>query len=247
MIVWNLQLNSLCPNADIRRQRSWSTLVQVMAITWTNVHLSPVRSIASQLREISPGIAQLSITAISLKNAYMKFKLTSPRGQWVKKAVKTLIPRFRKYIGNHLEKKYLQCVALENIFILYELGLTYYVKELEKWLNFIFVLFVSRKWYIDYPLSVYNVMIFYTSLWDALIFQYWYGNFVNIIVTIWNEIFAIRGSGKIDRSADVTCRHTVVYPGGQGPAPTDCINQYSFQWLYSTYKFKETGWRYFFL
>ena len=84
-------VNSLWPSDAIWRQRSGSTLAQVMvaawqhqAITWTNFDLSSVESSAFHVRAISLEIPQLWITKISLKNDLPKIPFKSHRGQWVK-------------------------------------------------------------------------------------------------------------------------------------------------------------------
>ena len=79
------QFNSLWPSDAIWRQRSGSTLAQVMAcclthqaITWTNVDLSWVRVYDNHLTAISPEISQASIDDISFKIAYLKFHSNLP-------------------------------------------------------------------------------------------------------------------------------------------------------------------------
>ena len=74
-----MPVDSLLPSDAIWRQRSWSTLAQIMsvawqhqAITWTNVDLSSVRSIDNRLWAISRKISQPTMTLHSLKNSYSK-------------------------------------------------------------------------------------------------------------------------------------------------------------------------------
>ena len=75
--------NSLWPSDAMWRQRSGSTLAQVMAccltaITWTNVDWSSVKSSDIHIRAISQEMLQPSITKICLKITYLKFHSNFP-------------------------------------------------------------------------------------------------------------------------------------------------------------------------
>ena len=81
-------INSLWPSDTIWRQRSGSTLTQVMAwcqaITWTNVDWSSAKSSDSHIRAISQQIPQPSITKICLKIACLKFHWNFPANELTK-------------------------------------------------------------------------------------------------------------------------------------------------------------------
>ena len=81
--------NSLWPSDTLWRQRSGSTLAQVMvvawrhqAITWTNVDWSSVKSSDIHIRTISQEMPEPSITKVRLKIT-LKILFRFPRGQWV--------------------------------------------------------------------------------------------------------------------------------------------------------------------
>ena len=73
-------LHSLDPSDAIWRQKTGSTLTQVMAccwrhqaIIWTNVDLLSIRSSHILLRAISLQVSHPSITLIGLKSTHLKF------------------------------------------------------------------------------------------------------------------------------------------------------------------------------
>ena len=77
--MMKLMLNSLWPIGTIWRQRSGSTLTQVMAcITWTNVDWSSVKSSDIHIRAISQEMPQPLVNEIRLKITFLK---CAPRQQ----------------------------------------------------------------------------------------------------------------------------------------------------------------------
>ena len=80
MVEYIPWINSLGPSDAIRRQKTGSTLAQVMLVAWrhqaitrTNVDLSSVRSSDIFLGTISQQVTQPSITVIGLKSTHLKF------------------------------------------------------------------------------------------------------------------------------------------------------------------------------
>ena len=84
--LWLCDVNSLWPTTPYgRRQRSGSTLSQVMACcltaashTWTNVDWSSVKSSVIHIRAISQEMPQPLITKICLEITYLKFHSIFP-------------------------------------------------------------------------------------------------------------------------------------------------------------------------
>ena len=96
--------NSLWPSDAIWRQRSGSTLAQVMAITWTNVDWSSVKSSDIHIRAISQEMPQPSIIKICLKIICLKFTSNFPGANEFRKVRSlpaSLITYFFFYTGTY--------------------------------------------------------------------------------------------------------------------------------------------------